>query len=178
MKPSTALVALASFAAGAALALTAPEGLARANHPAKPSYYTDGRYGYSMLPPSFAKAEKDTAAMTATFFAPARNGFAANLGVMVQAVTMTPDQYRELVAGQLKQSGRTVLSETRRKVGGREAIQWEYEGALQGRELRWIELAVVDADRIFQLTGTAPKAEYDQVAAEFKACLDSFTLGD
>jgi hypothetical protein len=178
MKASTILVALASFAAGAAIAGTAAEVLAGPALRAKPSGYTDERYGYTMLPPAFARADKDSVATLATFFAPSRKGFASNLGVMVQNVAMTLDQYRELSIGQFKQSNFKVLTETRKKVGEKDAILWEYEGALQGRELRWMALAVADTDRIFLLTGAAPKDEYDQVAPEFKISLDSFKLGE
>ena len=178
MKPSTLLVALASFAAGAVLALTAVEGLASPARPAKPSYYADGRHGFSLLPPEFPKGEKDSAGMTVSFFSPPKNGFATNLGVMVQNVAMTADQYSELSTGQFKNAGLKVVSETRKKVGGKDAIAWEYEGTLQERELKWMALAVVDTDRVYLLTGTALKADYDQAAKAFKPCLDSFKLGD
>ncbi|MBV8880926.1 MAG: hypothetical protein JO332_13225 [Planctomycetaceae bacterium] len=178
MKRSTIGVALVSFVLGALLARTATDGFARSTEASKPSLYTDARYGYSIAPPAFPKGAKDTAGLAATFFAPARNGFAPNLGLMIQNVAMTADDYRDLSRKQFKQADFTVLSETAKKVGGKDAILWEYEGKSGGRELRWIGLAVVDTDKIYLLTATAPKADFDALAPEFRAAIDSFTLGD
>ena len=178
MKTSMMLVALGSFAAGATLALTASEGLASPARADKPSVYSDGRYGCSLTPPAFARGEKDSSGMAASFSGFPKNGFAPNVNVMIQNVSMTLEEYRGISVGQFKQMDLTVLSETRKKVSGKDAIVWEYEGRLQGRALKWMALAVSDVDRIFLITATALKADYDPVAKEFTACLESFKLGE
>lgn len=178
MKPSTLLVVIGSAASGAVLVLAASEGIARQDKAAQPSHYTNGVYGFSIQPPAFAPVEKDSSVQAAMFFAPARNGFAANLNVMVQQVKMSLDEYSTLSKGQFKQAGLKVLSETRKKISGRDAVLWEYEGELQGRGLRWMALAVADTNRVFLITGTSTQADDDAVAKEFKASLESFKLAE
>ena len=178
MNASTIGAVLASFVLGAAFTAAAPSGFARSPRAAKPSVYTDAQYGYSIAPPAYPKGAKDTAGLAATFFAPAKNGFASNLGVMIQNVAMTAEDYRNLSRTQFKQANFTVLSETEKKVSGKDAILWEYEGKSGARELKWLGLAVVDAERVYLITATAPKAEYEALAAEFKASIDSFKLGE
>jgi hypothetical protein len=177
MKPSLILVALGSAAAGAVLALAATEGAARQDKAARPSQYTNGVYGFSIQPPTFPRAGKDSALQAAMFFAPARNGFAANLNVMVQQVKMTLDEYCALSKGQFKQAGINVLSEARKKVSGRDAVLWEYEGELQGRAMKWVSLAVAETDCVYLVTGTSPQ-EDDAQSKEFKASLESFKLAE
>ena len=176
MKPSIAMTALVSFVSGAVVALTATSGFAGPARAAKPSQYTNAVYGYSIVPPAFAKAEKDGAAQTVSFFAPARKGFATNLGIIVQMVKMTLDEYCDLSTGQFKQAGLKIVSETRKKVSGKNAVLWEYEGTLQQGELKWIALAVIDTDRVFLITGTTTPAEYAQVEKELRASLDTFAI--
>jgi hypothetical protein len=178
MKPSTILIALGSFAAGAVIALTAAEGLASPASAARPSPYTDARHGFTITPPAFPRGEKQATGMAVSFFGSPKDGFSSNVGVMVQGAKMTADEYSELTNGQFKQLEFAVLSETRKKVSGKDAILWEYEGETQGRALRWMALAVVDAERVILVTGTALKADYEPVAKEFKASLESFKLGE
>ena len=177
MKPSTLLVMIASSAAGAVLALAATEGFARQDKAARPSAYTNGVYGFSIQPPAFPRPEKDSSLQAAMFFAPARDGFAANLNVMVQEVKMSLDDYAKMSMGQFKQAGIKVVSEARKKVSGRDALLLEYEGRLNNRALKWIALAVADGDRIYLITGTSEPAD-DAAAREFKASLESFKLAE
>ena len=176
MKPATIFAVLVSFAAGAAAALTASEAAAR---PAPaPSVYTNDVYGFSIVPPAFPKAGKDAGGQAAMFFAPVRNDFASNLNVIVQAAKMTIDEYIALSVGQFKELNIKVTTEKRIKVSGRDAALFEYEGKTQGLEMKWMALAVADGGRIFLVTGTAAAADYDAVAKEFKASLESFKLSD
>jgi hypothetical protein len=177
MKHSTILVAIGSAAVGAVLALAATDGLARQDKAATPSRYTNGAYGFSIQPPGVPRAAKDSVLQAAMFFAPAREGFAANLNVMVQEVKMSLDQYCTLSKGQFKQAGFKVLSEARKKVSGRDAVLWEYEGELQGRGMKWCSLAVADTDRVYLVTGTS-SVDDDALSKEFKASLESFKLGE
>lgn len=176
MAPRSILTAIGAFAAGALLTHAATEALARPARPAAPSAYTNGAYGYSLVPPTFPKAEKDSGAQTAMFFAPGKKGFASSLGIMVQTVKMTLDDYSALSREQFEKGGIKVGSETKLKVSGRDAILWEYEDASQGRKLKFMALAVVDAGRVFLVTGTSTRDDYESLAKEFKASLDSFKI--
>jgi len=176
MTPRTILVALGAFAAGAVLTLAAPSALARQTRPAVPSSYSNGVYGFSITPPAFPKVDKDSGTQTAMFFAPGKNNFAGNLGVMVQTVKMTLEDYIKLSRDQFEKGGLKVGTESKVKVSGRDAILWEYEGAAQGRKLKFMALAVVDADRVFLVTGTSTQDDYEALSKEFKASIDSFKI--
>ncbi len=172
-----ALVA-GAFVAGALAGALAIDSAARPTRASVPSTYANGLYGFSLVPPALGKVEPGSGGQTALFFGPPRNGFASNLGVMVQNVKMTLDDYVKLSRDQFEQGGLKVSSETRTKVSGRDAVVWEYEGAAQGRKLRWIAQAVVDGERVFLITGTCTRDEYEAAAKEFRASLDSFRISD
>jgi hypothetical protein len=172
------LVGLGAFAAGAVFTLAATDALARQSRVESPSSYTNGAYGFSLVPPTFPKAEKDSGSQAAMFFAPGKNGFAANLGIMVQSVKMTLDEYVALSRDQFEKSGIKIGTEAKLKVSGRDAVLWEYEGAAKERRLKWMALAVVDGDRVFLITGTSAQDDYDALSKEFKASLISFKILD
>lgn len=176
MKPALLAALAASFAAGALVGLTASDASARPA--AAPSVYTNESYGFSIVPPAFPKAEKAAGGQAAMFFAPVRSGFASNLNVIVQAAKMSIDEYVELSKGQFEQLKLKCLSEKRLKVSGRDAALFEYEGKTQGKEMKWMALAIADGDRILLATGTALAEDYDSVAKEFKASLESFKILD
>ena len=176
MTSRSILAALGAFAAGAALTLAATDALARQSRVVAPSAYTNGLYAFSIVPPDFAKADKDSANQTAMFFAPGKNGFANNLGVMVQNVKTTLDEYIARSQEQFKQGGLKTAVETRLKVSGHDAVLWEYEGATKDRKLKFLSLAVVDRDRVFLITGTSTLDDYDALSKEFRASLSSFKL--
>jgi hypothetical protein len=176
MKPTLLAVVAASFAAGALVGLTASDASAR---PAPvPAVYTNDVYGFSIVPPAFPKAEKAAGGQAAMFFAPVRSGFATNLNVIVQAAKMSIDEYVELSKGQFEQLKLKAVSEKRLKVSGRDAAMFEYEGKTQGKEMKWMALAVADGDRIVLATGTALAEDYEAVSKEFKASLESFKILD
>jgi len=190
MKPSTILAVLGSFAAGALFALAASDAVARPSSAPSfapsvvgtgglaPSVYTNDVYGFSIIPPAFPKAAKNVGGQAAMFFAPVQKEFSNNLNVIVQAAKMSIDDYVALSKKQFKQLDIKVTSESRKKVAGRDAVMFEYEGKLQEADMKWMALAVVDGDRILLATGTASAASYDSVAKEFKASLESFKLTD
>jgi len=173
----TIAVGLACFAAGALAVLTAGDAVARPL-PAAPSAYTNGVYGFSIVPPAYPKVEKDSATQAAMFFAPAKDAFASNLGVMIQSSKMTLDEYIKTSQEQFKEAALKVTSEKKVKVSGRDAVVWEYEGSASGKQLKFMALAVVDGDRVLLVTGTATAADYDTLSKEFKASLDSFKILD
>jgi len=178
MNLRTIFAGLACFAAGAAIALTAADAFARPARAAVPAAYANSVYGFSLVPPSYPKVERDSATQAAMFFAPARKGFASNLGVMIQTTKTTLDEYVALSKGQFKQADLKIVTENRVKVSGKDGVIWEYEGSAQGRDLKFMALAVADGDRVFLVTATAPQAEYEVLSKEFKASLDSFKILD
>jgi len=178
MTTRTILAAIGAFAAGAVLTLAATDALARPARAAAPSAYSNSVYGFSIAPPTFPRVEKDSGTQTAMFFAPGKNNFAGNLGVMVQTVKMTLEDYVKLSRDQFEKGGLKVGTESKLKVSGRDAVLWEYEGASQGRKLKFMALAVVDADRVFLVTGTSTQDDYEALSKEFRASIDSFKIQD
>ncbi len=177
MKPSALLAVAAAFGAGAFAGAAATEALARPGRATGPSQYTDGTYNFSLVPPAFAKVEKDAAHTVATFFAPTRDNFAANLVVIVQRVKTTLDQFVENSKGDLQKLGLRAVVERKLKVSGRDAVYWEYESAQQRRPLKVISLAVLDGERLFVVNGTSLAADAD-AQKQFKAGVDSFRIAD
>ena len=100
----------------------------------------------------------------------------ANVGVVVQNVTVTAEQYRKLTLRQFKTAGIKLLSESKKKVSGRDALMFNYEGRMQGQLLRWLALAVIDKDKVFLITCTARKDGFGKLEKRFKDCLTSFKI--
>lgn len=175
---AAALVLAAERPAGApaeAPAETPAEAPAEQAEPAR-STYTDASYGFTIRAPAFPKAPKGTGAMVVTMMAPPENMFASNVNVMVQNVSMKREAYRDLSRGQFKAMGYNVHTERELEVSGRDAVLWDYEGKVGGRELRWLTLAVMDKERVCLVTCTGLKDGFEKYEKEFRACLDSFRL--
>ncbi len=172
------LAGLACFAAGAVFTVAAGDAFARPGRAAVASAYTNGTYGFSITPPTYPRVDKDAATQAAMFFAPAKNAFASNLGVMIQTTKMSLDDYIKTSQEQFKEASLKVSSEKKVKVSNRDAVVWEYEGEASGKKLKFMAMAVVDGDRVILITGTASGEDYESLSKEFKASLDSFKLLD
>jgi len=163
------------FGAVAAAGCSSAERVPRAT--AAPGY-SNAAYKFSCTPPVFPRADANVSQTVASFLAPPRDGFSSNVGIIVQNVKMTLDEYIDLSKKQFKQLELNAVSENKLKVSGRDAVVWEYEGVQAKRKFKWMAMAVIDGDRVFLVTGTALAADYDQVSKDFKACLDSFKIED
>ena len=140
------------------------------------STYTDALYGFTIQAPQFPPALPNTGVVAVQMYAPAEQGFAANVHVMVQRVATNRQNYRELSLAQFKVGGLTVNSDTDVTVSGREAIILDYEGMMGDRTLRWLALAVIDTEQVLLVTCTAPKDTFAKYEKEFRACLNSFSV--
>ena len=144
----------------------------------KPSTYTDGTYGFTIQAPPFAVAAEGSSALRVLMFDPAESGFSANVNVVVQHVSMTADEYRDLTLKQFKEAGFKLHTDSKKKVSGRDALVFDYEGTQQGQEMRFLSLAVIEKSRVFLATCTALKADFEKQAKGFNECLDSLTFTD
>jgi len=160
------------------LAVLIPGLLASAVPVAAPSTYRDGLYGFTIQAPVFPAVAEGTGVMPVMFMGPGSDGFASNINVGVQKTTTTLDAYVALSKTQFEAAGFKVNSEARSKVSGREAVVFDYQGKAQGLELRWLALAVVDKDRVFLVTATATPDGFGKIEKEFRACLESFRIGE
>jgi hypothetical protein len=107
---------------------------------------------------------------------PARSGFASNVNVTVQRVTTSREKFRDLSVKQFQMLRFKINSEQNLTISGKDAILFDYEGNMEGKDLRFLALAVVDTDRVFLTTCTALKSRFQEDEPEFRACLDSFKL--
>jgi hypothetical protein len=141
----------------------------------KRSKFVDETYGYSIELPKFPGANPNSNATAFIVTGPPANGFAPNVNVTIQGISTTLKAYRDLSVAQFDQLGLKVNSEKERKVSGREAIEFDYEGKLPqaDKAFRFLALAVVEKERIVLVTCTATPQTFPAVEAEFHACIDS-----
>ena len=168
MRRAVLVVLAAAIGAGAAWAAV----VAR-----KPSVYQDGLYGFSIQAPAFPMAPPGSMVIPVMMTAPAEDKFAANVNVAVQQVTLSRDGFRQLSLAQFKQAGFKVNVDRDLTVFGKPAILWDYEGSAGGRDLHWLALAVIDTERVFLVTCTAPKDTFGKYEQEFHTCVNSFKPG-
>ena len=168
MRRAVLVVLAAAIGAGAAWAAAAAR---------KPSVYQDGLYGFSIQAPAFPMAPPGAMAVPVVMTAPAEDKFAASVNVVVQQVALSRDGYRQLSLAQFKQAGFKVNVDRDLTVFGKPAILWDYEGSAAGRDLHWLALAVIDTERVFLVTCTAPKDTFGKYEQEFHTCVNSFRPG-
>ncbi|MGH7150908.1 MAG: DcrB-related protein [Planctomycetota bacterium] len=156
--------------------LLAATSFSDARGPETSTRYLDAANGYSIEPPAFPKVPTGVSCQTVIFFAPQEEGFAPNVNVQVQPWTKSLEEFLALSRSQFKEYDLTLLSEEKRKVSGREAVAFDYEGDMQGRPLRWMALAVADAGRVILVTGTVPKGSFETHEKALRSCLASLQL--
>ena len=145
--------------------------------PARGSDFQDTQYGYAVSPPEFSAAPMGGAVKRLIVMAPpGADGFGPNMGVMIQEVQTTRDKYMSLSERQFEDAGMKVRSSSKREVSGTPAVLFEYEGPMNGRNLRFLSLAVVLRDRVLLLTYTATAESFGGLEKEFRRSLESFRL--
>jgi len=103
-------------------------------------------------------------------FLPATNGFAANVNVQIQPYGETLDDYLTISVQQCKNAGFKLLQQNATE---KTAVVFEYTGDMEGRRLHWYARAQKSAGRVYLVTATAPDDEWDRLAPQLKACVDS-----
>jgi hypothetical protein len=107
-------------------------------------------------------------------FLPVSDAFGPNVNVQLQSFGGSLDEYMSLSRQQFVTAGLNMLSE---RADG-EGVTMEYTGAFQGRELHWYAKAVQAHGKIYLVTATATESQWKSVAAQLKACVDSFRIED
>lgn len=142
----------------------------------KRATYTDPAVGFTLASPAFPKANQGQSATSVVMTGPSVDGFASNVNVNIQPMATTRKGYLDLSLGEMKQVGLKVNSHRELMVSGKEAILFDYEGKMLGKDLHFLALAVVEKERVILVTCTALAASYKAIEPEFQACLDSFRL--
>jgi hypothetical protein len=153
-------------------------GLGRATGGAatRPSTFVDHDYGFALNAPSFPRAAKGSTYQRVFFFAPPEEQFASNVNVIIQEMTSTRVAYREQTLQGFKTLGYKVNSERNSTVDGKEAFFVDAEGEQQGKEMRFLSLAIFDTNRVVLTTCTCLNKSFSKYEAGFRASLDSFKL--
>ncbi len=162
------------------MALAGADVATRDSKPGGGGRYVDSVEGFSLGPPASAQRLKERA-VVATFPVGVDDGFVSNINVIVDPVKKTRDEYMVASFNDLKQTnpGAKYNSILKIEVSGKEAELLDFEanmGAAPKRRLRFLELVVVDDDRVYLVTCTAPLDSFAAHEAEFRKCIDSFKL--
>jgi hypothetical protein len=144
--------------------------------PAWGSDFKDTKFGYSVSPPDFASPPPGAVFARVNVFAPPEAGFSANMGVMIQEVRITREQFIARSEEQFGAAGMTLRSSSKRDVSGQPAVLVDYDGQVNGRSLRFLQLAVILPERILLLTYTAPASTFAGFEKEFRRSLETFKL--
>jgi hypothetical protein len=144
--------------------------------PVRASDFKDTQFGYSVSPPEFSAPPAGGMFPRLNVLAPPEDGFSANMGVMIQEVRITRDQYIALNEEQFRAAGMTVRKSSKRDVSGQPAVLVDYEGPMRGRNLRFLSLAVILPERVLLLTYTAPASSFGGLEKEFRRSLETFKL--
>lgn len=163
------LLALFALLGGAA---PSPEDKPGGKSAAK-SLYRNSELGIALRPPKFEAPAEVQSVMAASFAAPARDGFAANLNVMVQP-KMTKEVLVSITKSQFAAMGLNVVAEKERTIGGFEAVEYIYESQQQAMTLRHIAVGVVGEKNVYLLTGTSLASHFADYEPAFRAAIDSF----
>lgn len=143
----------------------------------KRSRFVDEVYGYSIDAPRFPGSGPTTASIAAYFAGPSGEGFASSVNVMVQPARTTLAEHRAKMLAEFRLLDLKVNSDRDLVVSGRDAVEFDYQGKPTGdKELHFLILAVVDKDRVIQVTCTASPEKFAAAEAEFRASLASFRL--
>ena len=144
--------------------------------PVRASDFKDTQFGYSVSPPEFAGPPAGGVFTRVNVLAPPEDGFSANMGVMIQETRITRDQFIALTEEQFRAAGMTLRKSSKRDVSGQPGVLFDYEGPMRGRNLRFLQLAVILPERVLLLTYTAPAPAFGGFEAEFRRSLETFKL--
>ena len=106
-------------------------------------------------------------------FLPPSEGFPPNVNVRVQPWTRTLDEYVALSKRQYEAAKFTLLKEDRI---GKTAVVFECSCTMQGRRLHWYAKAISTGKKIYLVTATATEKQWQTVAGQLKACVDSLEV--
>jgi hypothetical protein len=167
MKKTLAILACALLMAGTAWAY---------HRSAKRSRYVDEVVGFALDTPRFPGADPRYTRTPAIFLGPTGEGFTDNVNILVIKQSATLDAFRKQTFAEFEKLKLKMIANRELKVSGQPALELEYAGMLNGRELHFLALAVIEADRVVQVTCTATTKTFAAVEPEFRACLASFRL--
>ncbi len=143
----------------------------------QPLRIVDDELGYQISAPLFGVPSAPGNSSRFMVFGPPSDGFAPNVNLTLQP-GQDLESYRKVSADGFKAAGVKLLAEDMVTVGKTQAVRWEYQGQVAGRELRFLALAVPTPARTLLVTCTATPKQYEGLKKQFRECLDSLELTD
>lgn len=122
---------------------------------AEEPFYENASYGFSLAPPLTEEAKAGVVAM---FFLPPKNGFGANVNVMVQDYQGTLAEYDTLSQKQFKDIGFRVIES---KIGDK-SIFYEYAGKQNKMDLHFYVKVWKKADKMYLITATGLEMDWEE----------------
>lgn len=134
--------------------------------------YKNPAYHFSIVVPTLS----NTTLGPAIFRSAEEDGISSNVVVMVQPQKRTIDEYYDVGIKGIKDGGSIVNESKKMKLADHDAAFVDYQSPVsEKRQLRFLTLAVLTADRVYLITCTSTLKNFARHEKEFRACLDSFT---
>jgi hypothetical protein len=158
-------------------------GLLAATRPEQPvNSYCDASTGLRFAPPRFdcvepMKATSDGERATrvlAQFFAPSRDGFAANMNVQLQPTSL--EAFKEASSAQWKAGYATLVEERSIELAGRTGVEYRYRATMMQRDLEFLAIALPFDDGVLVATCTGLASRFAEDEPAFRASLASIEL--
>src|ERR1051325_5807447 len=118
------------------------------------SAYVDSAYHFTFSAPNLGADTASPASRIAMFFGPTVDDFSSNINIMVQNGNMAQAAYHSETLSQFRDAGLKVTVDSLVTVNGTPGIYWEYGGMMQGRDLRFVALALTRREGTYLITGT------------------------
>lgn len=135
--------------------------------------YQDHQLGVMLELPVFPSTPIMGPLAPVIFSGPVVDGHASTINVIIEPRPPEPQAYQARMKQQFQALGLTLQSAAERRVDNRPALFFDYEGTINGRRLRFLNLVVFDADRAIVFTCTAESSQFHALEPEFLRCLAS-----
>ena len=137
--------------------------------------YENVIHNFSMQPPQFAQ-DSGKLRTIAQFYAAPKDGFAAHVTVQALHMDQSLSAYISTTKKQYKAYGLKIVRMTKQTISGAAAIEMEYEGTMQGRNLRFLTLAIERKDHILLMTGASLKIHMPSYEKSMWAAMRSISF--
>jgi hypothetical protein len=142
--------------------------------------YVDRNFGFSFSKPHFTPSnELDLTTVAITLAGSPSGAFAPNINVIVQNVETNLDAFAQRQLEEMESIGWEVVEQSRRRMGGMSALRTRARGSLQGIEIEFLSVAIIQNEKkAFVLTCTTTREQFPVYEAEFNRVAASFVVSE
>lgn len=139
--------------------------------------YKNGRYGFSIDPPSAWTVDDTISYAAVVFYGPTENGFRTNMNVQVESTGLSLEGYIAAGRQQLQiLPGYNLISEGSRQVNGINAYEFVFTIVSSGITVQEKEVVLITGGKAFVMAyGSSPSA-YQNHLAEFESSIQTFMV--